>query len=752
MARSRRGSRRRAGASALAISAVLLIGAFSPGTAGGATTGGGPHVRAIVTFKAKPGADARAAVRAAGASIRSTFHLINGMAIDVPANALAGLRRNPLVKSVEPDVTITALEPAVAAEPTGDLEYDNAWGVTHIGSKAAHDAGDWGQGVKVAVIDTGIDYIHDDPDDTPYVVDPEFTSNYRGGYDFVNLDSDPMDDNGHGTHVAGILAAEKNGYLVVGVAPQVDLYALKILDANGSGYESDLILAIQWAVDHQLDLVNMSLGTHTNVAALQTAVQNAAAAGLLMVAASGNVNPLDFNELINGCPVAYPGAYPQVLSTTFTNPNDALTGYSCTGPEVDFAAPGDNIYSPVPIGPCQNCSPYGYAALSGTSMASPHLAGSVALLLSAGITDSGPAGLFDDVKAQLCDTANQGTGVQGFFGVTPIPPSDPRYPQYFGCGVVDAGEAVLTLAAPGNQPPVANNDTASTSEDSAIDIAVLANDSDPNGDTLSLSSVAGASHGSTSANGNGTVHYVPSSNYNGSDSFTYVVSDGAGGTDTGTVNVTVTSVNDAPVAANDSAMTTAGVPVTISVLANDTDIDSAGLSLGGVSDPPHGTAVANANGTITYTPDAGYSGADAFGYTASDGSALSNVATVSITVSPAPPPNLLHVGDLDASASKTGKTWTARVTIRIDNASHSPLSGVVVTGSWSNGATGTISCTTTTAGTCTVQKTKLSGAVASVTFTVTGATRSGYTYTPAANHDPDGDSTNGTTIVVNRPA
>jgi subtilisin family serine protease len=643
----------------LVVVSAMLAATFAPTVAGAGPAGDAAPVKAIVTFKAHPGAAARDAVRAAGGSVRRTFTLIDGMAITIPANAMAGLRRNPLVASVEPDATITTLEPTVQAESTGDFEYDNAWGVTHIGSKSAHDAGVRGAGIKVAVIDTGVDYIHDDPDDNPYVVDPEFNTNYAGGWDFVSNDNDPMDDNGHGTHVAGILAAEKNGYLVVGVAPEVDLYALKILDANGSGDESNLILALQWAVDHDIDVVNMSLGTHDVVPALQTAVQNAAAAGLLMVAASGNT--VTFEELLYGCPVAYPGAYPHVLSTTFTNQNDALTGYSCTGPEVDFASPGDNIFSPVPIGPCQNCSPYGYAALSGTSMASPHLAGSVALLLDAGITDTGQAGLFDDIKARLCATANQGWGVQtGFGGGTPIPPSDPRYAKYFGCGVVDAGEAVLGTAPPTNNPPVA---------------------------------------------------------------------------------------------ANDSATTTAGVAVTIPVLANDTDADGDALALSSVGDPPHGTAVANANGTITYTPDAAYTGSDAFGYTASDGVATSNVATVSITVNPATPPTF-HVGDLDGSGSSSGKTWTARVTIRIEDAAHAPLSGVVVTGSWSNGASGTVSCTTTSAGTCTVQKTKLSrAAVGSVTYTVTGATRSGLTYVPGSNHDPDpGPDSNGTSIVVLRPA
>src|SRR4029079_10731100 len=374
----------------------------------------------------------------------------------LPANAVAKMRANKLVNSVELDATVTTLEPAMAAAETGDLEYDNAWGVTHIGSKAVHDAGVWGQGVKVAIIDTGIDYVHNQPPSAePPVVDAEFNSNYRGGYDFFNNDPDPMDDNGHGTHVAGILAAEKNGYLVVGVAPQVDLYALKILGATGEGDVSNLILALQWAVDHDMDVVNMSVGTHEIAPALATAVANASAAGVLMVAAAGNT--VTIQEIFYGCAVTFPGAYPQVLSTTFTNPSDALTGYSCTGPEVDFAAPGDNVFSPVPVGSCMICSPNGYLPESGTSMASPHLAGTVALLLSAGLTDAGTPGLFDDVRTRLCAPARLGGGVQtGFGGGTPIPPSDPRYAKYFGCGVVNAQDAVLGLTPPPvNHPPVA---------------------------------------------------------------------------------------------------------------------------------------------------------------------------------------------------------------------------------------------------------------------------------------------------------
>ena len=331
------------------------------------------RAKVIVTFHGPPGKAAERVIEKYGGKVDKKLALVNGLAARVPKGQLKQLAGEPGVKTVEPDVTLQAF----------DLEYDNAWGVKKIGTPAVHAAGVWGDGVKVAVIDTGIDYIHDDPDNIPYVVDPEFLHNYKGGYDFVNNDADPMDDNGHGTHVAGILAAEKNGYLVVGVAPHVDLYALKILDAAGKGDDSNLILALQWAVDHDIDVVNMSLGTHTNVArAADRRRRTRRPPACSWSRRPATPSPSRTSSTAARSPTRR--AYPQVLSTTFTNQNDALTGYSCTGPEVDFASPGDQIFSTVPVGPCQICSPHGYKALSGTSMASPHLAGAVALLLSAG--------------------------------------------------------------------------------------------------------------------------------------------------------------------------------------------------------------------------------------------------------------------------------------------------------------------------------------------------------------------------------
>jgi subtilisin len=758
MRRSPRGSITRVAA---ALAGAAFVAALTAAPAMGADPAG-DRVKVIVQFQDPPGRAERRLIREAGGTVNHTYTLIDGVAAEVPAKAIPGLRHNPRVVSVDIDGTVSAIEPVLQAQATGDFEYDNAWGVVHIGTKAVHDAGIKGAGVKVAIIDSGIDYIHDQPAaNEPPVVDPEFLGNYKGGFDFLDpLDTQgngPLDDNGHGTHVAGILAAEKNGYLVVGVAPQVDLYALKILDAAGNGLESDLVLALQWAVTHDIDVVNMSIGTQVENVALGTAVANAAAAGLLMVAASGNT--VTITEIFNGCPVAYPARYPHVLSTTFTNQADALTGYSCTGPEVDFASPGDGIFSTVPVGTCLLCSPNGYSAQSGTSMASPHLAGTVALLLDAGIADAGTPGLFDDVRARLCATANVGYGVQTIFGSSPIPTSDPRYPRYFGCGVLDAAEAVLGVAPPpGNQPPVANDDTATVAEDGSTDVPVLANDTDPNNDPRTVSGVTNPPHGTASVNGNGTVHYVPDANYAGADGFDYTIGDGQGGTDTGHVSVTVTSVNDAPVAANDSATTAAGAPVSISVLANDSDVEGSALGIGTASDPPHGTTVANPDGTITYTPDAGYSGPDAFGYTASDGTAVSNVATVTVTVTATPPPpppaTVLHLGDLDRSSANAGRnSWVATVTIRVHDASDANVRSAVVTGTWSNGATGTGSCTTATNGTCSVKTGKLATSVASATFTVTGVAKTGTTYAAASNHEPDtGDTSTGTSITVNRPA
>jgi len=186
-----------------------------------------------------------------------------------------------------------------------------------------------------------------------------------------------------------------------------------------------------------------------------------------------------------------------------------------------------------------------------------------------------------------------------------------------------------------NDTPVANANATSVAEDGVVNVAVLSNDTDADGDSLTVSSVTQGAHGVVSINPDKTVKYTPALNYNGPDSFTYTISDGNGGTATATVTVTVTPVNDAPVAVNDTATVVAGSAVTVSVLANDADVDGPGLSVTAVTQGANGSVAVNANQTVTYTAGL-FVGTDSFTYMVSDGAGGTATATVAVTVT-APP-------------------------------------------------------------------------------------------------------------------
>ena len=182
--------------------AYLSLGAQAPGRAD-----------VIVAFTSAPGLADEAFVRGVGANIRFRYQIVPAMALSLPSQAVTALQANPRVALVEPDFEVQA----------DDAELDNTWGVKHIGAGTAHEAAppNFGAAIKVAIIDTGINYLH-----------PDLAANYKGGWDFVNNDNDPMDDQGHGTHVAGTVAALRNGVGVVGVAPEAHLYGVKVLGAN----------------------------------------------------------------------------------------------------------------------------------------------------------------------------------------------------------------------------------------------------------------------------------------------------------------------------------------------------------------------------------------------------------------------------------------------------------------------------------------------------------------------------------------
>ncbi len=247
--------------------------------------------------------------------------------------------------------------------------------------------------------------------------------------------------------------------------------------------------------------------------------------------------------------------------------------------------------------------------------------------------DSDPDG--DGLLVQSVTQPPHGTVVNNGFNLTYAPGPDFNGSDSFtytvsdGHGGIDTATVTIAVATV-NDPPAAQDDSAATEEDVPVTIDVLANDSDPDGDGLTVQSVAQPPHGAV-VNDGADVTYTPDPDFHGVDSFTYLVSDGRGGADTATVEVTVAKVNDPPVAQNDSAATDEDVPVTIDVLANDSDPDGDRLVVQSAAQPAHGAVAVNGT-DVTYTPDPGFHGPDSFNYTVSDGSGGTAAATVTITV------------------------------------------------------------------------------------------------------------------------
>ena len=208
-------------------------------------------------------------------------------------------------------------------------------------------------------------------------------------------------------------------------------------------------------------------------------------------------------------------------------------------------------------------------------------------------------------------------------------------------GKADSNVATVSIAVSAvNDAPVASNDSYATAEDTALTVAapgVLSNDTDVDGNALTAVLVSGPAHGTLTLNANGSFSYTPAANYNGADSFTYKANDGSADSNVATVSLTITAVNDPPVAVNDAYAVKPNATLTVpapGVLANDGDVDSPSLTAVLVSGVSHGTLTLNADGSFTYTPATAYKGTDSFTYKANDGAADSNVATVTITVTP----------------------------------------------------------------------------------------------------------------------
>jgi subtilisin family serine protease len=328
----------------------------------------------IVGFKT--GTDA-SLVSKHGGGVDASIDGVHALACHVPASAISALRAEADVAYVEEDGIAEALGKGASGKPGGGTTQpaqSTPWGISRVGAPVSGNAG---SGVKVAIIDTGIDLNH-----------PDLAGNVNSGATFVSRTSTPDDDNGHGTHVAGIVAALDNTIGVVGVAPEAALYPVKVLDKRGSGTWSAVASGIGWAVDHGMNVANMSLGGGAN-STLETACSNAESAGVLLIAAAGNSG--DGNT--STTELSYPAAYSSVVAVGATDSSDHLASFSNTGSFLEVSGPGVNVYS--------TYKGDGYATLSGTSMASPHATGVAALLWNA----LGSSASASSVRSELANRA-----------------------------------------------------------------------------------------------------------------------------------------------------------------------------------------------------------------------------------------------------------------------------------------------------------------------------------------------------------
>lgn len=387
---------------------IATFGLISPIFA--SRTDSEPQQRKIVVFKqgVLNESEKDALIDNSGGARIKDLKLINGKAVLLSPKAEKALAGMTGVLRIDNDVVVEALvKGGVSAKPALSQPAQTLpWGVDRIDAEKVWSV-TTGDPIKVAVIDTGIDIYH-----------PDLKANLKGGANTINSRKSYNDDNGHGTHVAGIIGAIDNTIGVVGVGPKIDLYAVKVLDRNGSGYLSDIIEGLDWAIAKNMQVINMSLGTSSYNKSFEDAVKRVNAAGIVQVAAAGNSGPAD-NTVI------YPAKFAEVIAVSATDATDAIAYWSSRGPEADLAAPGVSIYS--------TYKGSTYKTLSGTSMASPHVAGAAALVLTT------PIGAWDLDGDSIWDPAE----VQNKLEQTAEDLGAVGRDDLYGFGLVDAEAAVL---------------------------------------------------------------------------------------------------------------------------------------------------------------------------------------------------------------------------------------------------------------------------------------------------------------------
>jgi len=659
-------------------------------------------------------------------ALRNAFHVLS-----VPRGrvwqVVTALQGDPRVRYAHPDWIVRALD-----VPPNDPLYPRQWnlqspagagGIRIEGAWSVNAGGD--PSVVVAIVDTGVAY------ETfgTFCQAPDLAgTHFVPGWDFVNNDAHPNDDESHGTHVAGTIAqTTNNGIGTAGIAYNVSLMPVKVLGADGSGSVSVIADGIRWAADHGAHVINMSFGTDTSpifLTALQDAVQYASGKGVLLVAASGNSG--------SATPM-YPAAYPEVIAVGATLYSRQLAAYSNRGNEL--CAPGgtstgedldhdgypdmilQNTFDPNTHAACS----FGYWFFAGTSMATPHVVGLAALIKA-----EKPTLTAAEIRQALRDTA------------------DNTVTSDCGYGLIDATRALESVAS-GDKPPTVSifRPANGSMVFGTVSVQIAASDTETPAASLSVEWSRDGTTWEPAAYDGTSGYYLASwvTTSQAEDSQVTLrarATDGAGQTTEATpVTVSVNNSNQPPVAR-----------FTYTCNASVCDFDASGSS------DPDGTSA-----TYAWTFGDGQTGsgktvrhtfAAAGTYTVlltvrdelgATGTASENVTIQNVT-------NSVHVSDLDRASRRIGLgIWEARITIRVADRAGSPVPSATVSGLFSDGPS-LFQCATNTTGSCTVVG--YQWMLSCLTFTVTNVSHATLKYEPALNADPDGDS-NGTQITVCRP-
>jgi serine protease len=592
-------------------------------------------------------------------------------------------------------------------ENGGGINIEPAWDIST------------GTGVIVAVIDTGVAYedyaeFVDGPGrrdywityaQAPDLVDTDFVS----GHDFVNDDSHPNDDEGHGTHVTGTIAqSTNNAEGVAGVAFGCSIMPIKVLDKDGSGTYVDITDGIYYAADHGAQVISMSLGGTSTSTTLENALAYAHRQGVTIVCSAGNDGA--------GAAPSYPAAYDAYcIAVGATRYDETVSCYSTTGDYVDIAAPGGDVtvdqnkdgYGDGVLQQTHDGSDYttfGYYFYQGTSMAAPHISGVAALLISNGVTDP------DDVREALQSTAED----KGAIGC------DPKY----GWGIVDAHAALLFSVGP--KPPVADAGSDQTLSDVNNDTveAVILNGSasyDPDGNIIAYEWMEGDTV-------LGTAEVITCDFTVGMHNVTLTVTDNDNLTDSDEVIITV-EANKAP---------TADAGPARSVCVNETlTFDGSGSS------DPDGTITSYnwdfGDGTtgegVTPTHIYVTNGTYTVTLMVTDNGGSTDADTAIVTVAEAPAYSTMHIASIDMSFKTAGPNRNAIALVTLLDESNNPVEGATVEGHWSNATTDTDSGLTDASGVVSLKSNKMRNAPSGTvfTFTVDSVSLAGWAYDPAAN-------------------